>query len=348
MTPSPGTTAATAMISARNLTKDFRIPVRATGKRAALRALARPAYTTRRAVHELDLDVERGELLAFLGPNGAGKSTTIKMLTGVLTPTSGTLHVAGRVPHANRAANARTIGVVFGQRSQLWWDLPGRDSFDILRDMYGLARREYTRRLGECDELLGLSQFWNTPARHMSLGQRVRCDLAAALLHDPKVLFLDEPTIGMDVVVKEQVRGFLRQQVAERHRTVVLTTHDMLEVDRLAHRVALINHGRLVFDGPLDALRSRFGTGWRLRVTFEEPPGDVVLPGVRATSQGESTLTFTPDGTRTIRRQDVVRQLVARFRVLDITTADPETEDVIRAAYRIPGTDDRAPQRSES
>jgi ABC-2 type transport system ATP-binding protein len=175
----------------------------------------------------------------------------------------------------------------------------------------------------------------------------VRCDLAAALLHDPEVLFLDEPTIGMDVVVKEQVRDFLRLQVADRHRTVVLTTHDMVEVDILAHRVALINHGRLVFDGPLDTLRSRFGTGWRVRVTFEEPPGDVALPGVTATFQDARTLTFTPDGTRTVRRQDLVRQLVARFRVHDITTTNPETEDVIRAAYRAPDADSMCAPRSE-
>ena len=241
-------------IVAEGLTKAYRVPVREPGFRGALRGVIAPRYADKVAVDRIDLRVEQGELLALLGPNGAGKSTTIKMLCGILTPTSGTVTVNGVVPHANRIANARRIGVVFGQRSQLWRDLPARQSLEVLRDIYELSQADYTARIAEFDQILELSQFWDTRARQLSLGQRVRCDLAAALLHDPPVVFLDEPTIGMDVVVKEQVRAFLRDQVTRRGRTVLLTTHDMTEVSRLSERTVLIDHGRLMYDGPVRGL----------------------------------------------------------------------------------------------
>ena len=239
---------------AEGLTKAYRVPVREPGLLGGLRGVVAPRYAEKVAVDGIDLRVGQGELLALLGPNGAGKSTMIKMLCGILTPTSGTVTVSGLTPHADRIANARQIGAVFGQRSQLWRDLPARQSLEVLRDIYGLSERDYRQRVAEFDQILELSQFWDTRARQLSLGQRVRCDLAAALLHDPPVVFLDEPTIGMDVVVKEQVREFLRDQVRRRGRTVLLTTHDMTEVARLAERVALIDHGRLMFDGPVAGL----------------------------------------------------------------------------------------------
>jgi ABC-2 type transport system ATP-binding protein len=241
-------------IVAEGLTKKYRVPVREPGLAGGLRAVLAPRYTEKVAVDGIDMAVGRGEMLALLGPNGAGKSTTIKMLCGILTPTSGTIMVNGLVPHADRIANARHIGAVFGQRSQLWRDLPARQSLEVLRDIYGLSQAEYDQRIAEFDRILELGAFWNTRARQLSLGQRVRCDLAAALLHDPPVVFLDEPTIGMDVVVKEQVREFLRDQVTRRGRTVLLTTHDMTEISRLTERVVLIHHGRLMYDGPLGGL----------------------------------------------------------------------------------------------
>ncbi|MCG3041088.1 ATP-binding cassette domain-containing protein [Streptomyces sp. S1A] len=242
--PTAGPDTAAEGIVARNLTRTFRTAVRRPGFAGALRSLVDPLRVEKTAVRDVSFSVERGRLLALLGPNGAGKSTTIKMLTGILTPTSGEARVAGVVPYRERERNARNIGAVFGQRTQLWWDLPARESFAVLRDVYGVPQAEHRARLAEFDSLLELSEFWDTRVRHLSLGQRVRCDLAAALLHDPPVVFLDEPTIGMDVVVKEQVRGFLRHQVERRGRTVLLTTHDMTEVARLAERVVLINHGR--------------------------------------------------------------------------------------------------------
>ncbi|MFC5807322.1 ABC transporter ATP-binding protein [Streptomyces heilongjiangensis] len=258
------------MIEARGLSKVFHTTVRRPGLGGALRSLVSPERVAKVAVRDVDFRVGKGELLALLGPNGAGKSTTIKMLTGILTPTSGEALVAGVVPHRDRERNAHNIGAVFGQRTQLWWDLPARESFAILRDIYGVPEDRYRERIAEFDGLLELSEFWDTRVRHLSLGQRVRCDLAASLLHDPPVVFLDEPTIGMDVVVKEQVRRFLRHQVEERERTVLLTTHDMTEVARLAERVVLINHGRIVLDGPLQEIRRRFGGTWQIRATLAD------------------------------------------------------------------------------
>jgi ABC-2 type transport system ATP-binding protein len=246
-------------IVAEGLSKVYRATVREPGFRGALRALVAPRRVDKVAVDGIDLRVEQGELLALLGPNGAGKSTTIKMLCGILLPSAGRVTVNGLVPHVDRIANARRIGVVFGQRSQLWRELPARQSLEVLRDIYGLTGGQYRARIAEFDQILELSEFWEGRARQLSLGQRVRCDLAAALLHDPPVVFLDEPTIGMDVVVKEQVREFLRDQVARRGRTVLLTTHDMTEVGRLAERVALIDHGRLMYDGPVGGLREFAG-----------------------------------------------------------------------------------------
>lgn len=206
------------------------------------------------AVRDLSFRVEPGEFVGYLGPNGAGKSTTIKMLTGILTPTSGRIRVAGLDPSRRRTTLARRIGVVFGQRTTLWWDLPLRSSFTLIRHLYKVDQRVFTQRLAELGEVLELGPFLDTPVRQLSLGQRVRGDIAAALLHDPPVLVLDEPTIGLDVVSKAAVRDFLRGLNAERGTTVLLTTHDLGDIERLCRRVMLIDHGSLAFDGTLPAL----------------------------------------------------------------------------------------------
>jgi ABC-2 type transport system ATP-binding protein len=216
-------------------------------------------FTVRRrvvhAVRDLSFGIRAGEFVAFLGPNGAGKSTTIKMLTGILTPTSGRIRVAGLDPSRRRTALARRIGVVFGQRTTLWWDLPLRDSLELVRLLYKVDRKVFRARLDEMCDLLDLGGFLGTPVRQLSLGQRMRGDITAALLHDPAVLVLDEPTIGLDVVSKAEVRDFLRRLNAERGTTVLLTTHDLGDVERLCRRVLLIDHGRLAFDGTVDDLR---------------------------------------------------------------------------------------------
>ncbi|WP_458246279.1 ABC transporter ATP-binding protein [Streptomyces sp. MAI_2237] len=321
-------------IEVRGLSRAFRSTVRRPGFAGALRSLVDPERVTKHAVSDITFDVAPGELLALLGPNGAGKSTTIKILTGILTPTAGEARVAGVVPYQERERNARNIGAVFGQRTQLWWDLPVRESFAILRDIYEVPRAEHAARLREFDDLLELSAFWDTRVRHLSLGQRVRCDLAAALLHDPPVVFLDEPTIGMDVVVKEQVREFLRHQVEQRGRTVLLTTHDMTEVERLAERVVLVNHGRLVLDGTLDEIRRTYGSTWQVRVTLADAHTDVVPPpGIALLGRDGPRAVFGPDGPGAPTVHQALKAVIERYEVTDVAIDEADLEDVMRAAY---------------
>jgi ABC-2 type transport system ATP-binding protein len=325
-------------IEADGLSRTFLTTARRAGLGGTLRSLVDPLRVTKTAVEDVSFTVEAGQLLALLGPNGAGKSTTIKMLTGILVPTSGRARVAGVVPYQERERNARNIGAVFGQRTQLWWDLPVRESFAVLRDIYGVAEDEHRQRLREFDALLELSSFWDTRVRHLSLGQRVRCDLAAALLHDPPVVFLDEPTIGMDVVVKEQVRDFLRHQVEQRGRTVLLTTHDMTEVARLAERVVLINHGRIVLDGSLEEIKRRFGDSWQIRATLADPEAPVELPpGIVLLRRDGARLVFGPDAADreppTV--HEALKRIVERFEVTELAMEESDLEDVMRAAYLV-------------
>jgi viologen exporter family transport system ATP-binding protein len=325
-----------AAVSARGLTKVFRTPRRGTGVRGMMRSLVAPQWECTPAVDDVSFDVGDGELLALLGLNGAGKSTIIKMLAGIITPTSGTASVLGIVPYRERERAARSVGAVFGQRSQLWWDLPARESFAILRDIYGVASADYRSRLLEFDDLLDLSSFWDTRVRHLSLGQRVRCDLAAALLHDPPVVFLDEPTIGMDVVVKEEVRGFLRHQVRERNRAVLLTTHDMTEVSRLAERVVLIHRGRLAFDGSVREIRGKFGGSWRVRVAVTGTPASLAGPpprGLTLLNSDGVVAVFAPEGESAMTAQEAMRSILQRYDVSDIAVEEDDLEDAMRAVY---------------
>jgi ABC-2 type transport system ATP-binding protein len=321
-------------IVAESLTKVFHTVARRPGLRGALKDLVRPDRVPRVAVDQVSLRIHPGELLALLGPNGAGKSTMIKMLCGILTPTSGRVEVNGMVPHKDRIANARQIGAVFGQRSQLWRDLTARQSLEVLRDMYGLRAADYRDRIREFNRILEIEEFWDARARQLSLGQRVRCDLAAALLHDPPVVFLDEPTIGMDVVVKEQVREFLRDQVQRRGRTVLLTTHDMTEVAKLAERVALIDHGRVVYDGKTAGLRDLAGVTWEAHVTVESVPAVIDVPGMRLTRADGTRLSFAPADHGGLTPRHAVRRLIEYLPVTDIRVEEPDLEDVVRQAFR--------------
>ena len=247
------------IICTRDLRKTFRVARRRPGFVGGIRSLVNPLVHEVVAVDRVSLSVARGEMVACLGPNGAGKSTTIKMLTGILVPSGGVAEVFGLQPHRHRRAIAQRIGVVFGQRTQLWWDLPLRDSFNLLRSIYRIPTDRFARNLRAFSDLLDLDAFIDTPVRQLSLGQRMRGDLAAALLHDPEVLYLDEPTIGLDVVAKHRVRSFLRELNEERGVTVLLTTHDMADVERLCSRLLIIDHGQLLFDGGIDEMRGRVG-----------------------------------------------------------------------------------------
>src|SRR4051795_4896531 len=248
-----------ALIDVEDLRKTFRVAVRHGGRLGAFKTLLRREYRSIPAVDGVSFQLEAGEMVGYIGPNGAGKSTTIKMLTGILVPTSGHIVVDGRVPHQQRVEHVRRIGVVFGQRTQLWWDLPTIDSFELLRHIYRIPEARWRANLREFVELLDLGPFLETPVRQLSLGQRMRADLVAALLHEPAILFLDEPTIGLDVVAKERIRQFLADINRARGVTVLLTTHDLEDITRLCQRVVLIDHGHVIYDGGLEDLRTRFG-----------------------------------------------------------------------------------------
>src|SRR5919108_4494835 len=261
------------MIAVEDLRKHFWIRQHHHGLGGAIRNLVTRAGREVRAVDGISFRVAPGEMVGYIGPNGAGKSTTIKMLTGILVPSGGQVTVAGLVPWRQRRALARCIGAVFGQRTQLWWDLPLIESLTLLRHIYRVPAPRFDANLQVFRDLLDLDGFLDTPVRQLSLGQRMRGDLAAALLHDPEILYLDEPTIGLDVVAKQRIRDFLRRMNRERGVTLLLTTHDMADVEQLCSRLLIIDHGRLLYDGSLDAIRERFGTERTLVVDLAEDAG---------------------------------------------------------------------------
>ena len=243
------------MITVEHISKSFRVARRSGGMKEAVKALWKRQYDTVRALDDISFAIGDGEMVGYIGPNGAGKSSTIKVLSGILTPDSGRCEIDGRCPWKDRTRHVREIGVVFGQRSQLWWDVPVIDSFELLRDIYRVPQAEYRRNLDELVELLNLAQIVKTPTRQLSLGQRMRCEIAASLLHSPKILFLDEPTIGLDAVSKLAVRDFILRLNRERGTTVLLTTHDMQDIEALASRVLLIGRGKILLDGTLEDIR---------------------------------------------------------------------------------------------
>jgi ABC-2 type transport system ATP-binding protein len=308
------------VIEVRDLRKEFTVRVRKTRLRREKKIVA--------AVDGVDLTVRRGEMLGYLGPNGAGKSTTLKMLTGVLMPSGGHVSVCGLTPVAQRIKLARRIGVVFGQRSQLWWDLPLRDSFDLLRHIYRVPADEHAAMLKQCRDLLDLGPLLDIPVRQLSLGQRMRSELTASLLHRPEILFLDEPTIGLDVVSKQAVRGFLTELGQRGDTTIVLTTHDLADIEKLCERIVVIDHGKVVHDGSIQALHQRYGSRRRVIADFDEPfTGHIDLPGIELESSS---------GTRLIFAVDEVGPLVAALAggsLRDITIAEPAIEDVISRLY---------------
>jgi ABC-2 type transport system ATP-binding protein len=283
------------------------------------------------AVHDLTFAVGAGEMVGYIGPNGAGKSTTIKMLTGILVPTAGRVRVAGMDPSRDRVELARRIGVVFGQRSTLWWDLPLRDSYDLLQKMYRIEPARYRENLARFVELLDLGDQLDTPVRQLSLGQRMRGDITAALLHDPEVLYLDEPTIGLDVVSKGRLREFLRALNAERGTTLLLTTHDLQDIEALCDRVIVIDHGTSVYDGSLSGLHAQGGSTRTLVVDLvdEAPPVEVPGATVRRVEGPRQWLSFPADASAA----PIVAAVAAAYDVADLSIQEPDIEDVIRELY---------------
>jgi ABC-2 type transport system ATP-binding protein len=312
-----------ALIEARDLERTFAVR-RRTGRFSRER-------TEVRAVRDLTFSVDAGEMVGYIGPNGAGKSTTIKMLTGILVPTGGHLRVAGLDPSRRRTDLARRIGVVFGQRTTLWWDLPLRDSFELLQKMYRIPPARYRRNLDEFVELLSLGDLLDTPVRQLSLGQRMRGDIAAALLHDPDILYLDEPTIGLDVVSKGRLREFLRTLNDERGTTLLLTTHDLQDIEALCRRVIVIDHGTLVFDGALADLHRHGGSTRTLVVDLVDEAPPISVPGAttRRVDGPRQWLSFPSDASAA----PLVAAVAASYDVADLSIQEPDIEDVIRELY---------------
>ena len=312
-----------ALIQVEDLTRTFTVR----------RRIGRVRRTSEevRAVDGISFDIDRGEMVGYIGPNGAGKSTTIKMLTGILVPSSGRLSVAGVDPSRSRMELTRRIGVVFGQRTTLWWDLPLRDSFDVLRRIYRTDPARHRANLAEFIELLELGALLDTPVRQLSLGQRMRGDIAAALLHDPEILYLDEPTIGLDVVSKGRLRSFLRRINQERDVTLLLTTHDLQDIEQLCSRVMVIDHGALVYDGSLPGLHDQ-GTSVRtLIVDLVDEAGPIEVAGatVRKVEGPRQWLSFPADASAA----PIVAAVAAAYDVADLSLQEPAIEDVIHTLY---------------
>lgn len=319
------------MISVKNISKVFYINKRQEGMLGAIRSMFHREYIQKVAVQDISFSIAPGEMVGYIGPNGAGKSTTIKMLTGILVPSSGEIRVNGIVPYRERQKNARQIGVVFGQRTQLWWDLPTIDSFELLRQVYQIPEQNYRKNMETFTEILGLEDFLYTPVRQLSLGQRMRADIAASLLHDPAILFLDEPTIGLDVVAKDRMRKFIREINKERGVTVILTTHDMSDIEKLCKRMILIDKGKIMYDGELAKIKELFGADRILTIDFE---GDVPFQekGVQLI-RAEGNRKWLRFNREEISTAQLLAEIGKKYEIKDLIVQEPEIDYIIRKIY---------------
>lgn len=320
------------MIHVAELQKHFQINKHRQGLWGAFRSLGSRGYTTVRAVDGITFTVNAGEVVGYLGPNGAGKSTTIKMLTGLLVPTGGELQVNGFVPWQEREQYVAKIGAVFGQRTTLWWDLPVIESLELLQHIYRVPVDRFQQNLNEFRQLLELDAFLTSPVRSLSLGQRMRADLCAAMLHDPVLLFLDEPTIGLDVVAKERIRQFIAHINDERGTTVLLTTHDLSDVEKLCKRVMIIDHGRLLYDGNLATLQDRFGGKRELMVDLAEHYDEVGVEGAAVVARHDLRVTYQFERNE-LSASELIGRLSTRYRIQDLSVREPEIEATIRRIY---------------
>ncbi|WP_261134510.1 ATP-binding cassette domain-containing protein [Bacillus sp. Marseille-Q3570] len=328
-----------SMIHVENLTKEFKSYSSRSGLKGAFRDLLTRNYKIHRAVDSISLDVKPGEMIGYIGENGAGKSTTIKMLTGILTPTSGEVLINGMNPHKEREKFVKTIGVVFGQRSQLWWDIAVQESFRLLKKVYNVSDEDYRNHMGMVIDALDIGPLLDKPVRKLSLGQRMRCELAAALIHNPPLLFLDEPTIGLDVLVKLKIREFLKEMNKQYNTTVMLTTHDLSDIEALCERVVMLDEGKIIYDGALNQLKTSWGEGKQIQFHFKTPKTRDEL--IESTGQqlvvwepGENENSWTANVTND---EDIISQVigdvVANHQILDLKILETSTEEIIRNIY---------------
>jgi len=322
----------TEIIQVCELTKTFRVLERQTGWSGAIRSFFHPRHKLVAAVKNVSFGLKPGELVGYLGPNGAGKSTTLKVLTGLLVPTSGQVLVDGQIPWKNRTTYVSKIGAVFGNRSTLWWDLPVMDSLEVLQAMYHVPTHRFKENLKRFNQLLELDEFINTPVRSLSLGQKMRADLCAALLHEPKLVFLDEPTIGLDVVAKQRIREFIRYINREQGTTILLTTHDLSDVEKLCERVMILDHGQLLYDGYLEELTNRFEGERKLNVLFSEEYADIQVEGAQLL-QRDGRRAIYAFNWRILSSSELIRRILSEYKVDDLEVRRPDLEQTIRRIY---------------
>lgn len=325
------------LIDVRELSKDFRTFKRREGVWGSIQNLFVRDYATVKAVDRVSFTVERGEMVGYIGPNGAGKSTSIKMLTGILMPSSGEARVNGFLPYKQRRQYVKSIGVVFGQRTQLWWDIAVVESFKLLRRIYEVSEADFRERMGKFNEILSIQDYLFTPVRKLSLGERMRCDLAAALLHNPPLLFLDEPTIGLDVVAKDQIRKFLRAINREFHTTVLLTTHDLDDIEELCRRIMIIDHGKLLYDGPLDLLKQKLLKTKQIKFAVKDSAqlasvNSFARDGLELEQVDQLTYRIRFDRTK-LATADLIRQILNTVEVRDLLIEDEPIEEVVKRIY---------------
>lgn len=330
------------MIYVSNLRKEFKKVNKEPGLAGSFKALFKPNYEIVTAVDDISFEVPKGEILGFIGPNGAGKSTVIKMLTGILTPTSGECVINNQNPNKNRKKYVKEIGVVFGQRTQLWWDLPLRETYGVLKEIYEVEESEYKKRMAFLNEVLELDDFITSPVRTLSLGQRMRADIAAAMLHNPKVLFLDEPTIGLDVVVKDNIRKAIEKINAEDQTTVILTTHDLADIELLSKRIVMIDKGKNVFDGKIADLKAKYGQMRELVFVLEKPNDLKKLDYKGHFKMHDDDLIIKNDGisvnvrfnSSVVPVADLLSYTLSEISVKDISVKDADIEEIIRRLYK--------------
>ncbi len=324
------------MIKLKNISKTFKVAKRKAGFSEALKALVKKDYTYVHALNDISFTVNDGEMVGYIGPNGAGKSSTIKVMSGVLTPDSGSCIINGKIPHKDRVAHVKDIGVVFGQRSQLWWDVPVIDSFELLKDIYKVEQNAYVKMRNELTELLDLSEILKTPTRQLSLGQRMRCEIAASLLHNPKILFLDEPTIGLDAVSKIAVRDFIKRINKEHNTTVILTTHDMQDIEALTERILLIGKGNILLDGTLNELKKRNFSTKTLIIDFDatgEKNDFSEINGIVTKKSLEGHMEIVVD-TDLLPVSEAISIITSKLSVTDISVNATTAEEMVVSLYK--------------
>ncbi len=330
------------MIEVKNVSKEFKKIIKEPGLKGSVKSLFHKKQEIVKAVDDISFTVEKGEILGFIGPNGAGKSTAIKMLTGILTPTSGEIMINGQIPYKNRKKYVKEIGVVFGQRTQLWWDLPLSETFTVLKEIYQIEDKAFKNRMDFLNQVLDLEPFIKSPVRTLSLGQRMRADIAASMIHNPKVLFLDEPTIGLDVVVKDNIRKAITEINQNEKTTIILTTHDISDIELLCKRIVMIDKGKKVYDGALDKMKEKYGKMREIHINLKSTEDmnklafaekfDLLEDDLEVKLEGKkATVKFNSSKAQV---SDMLSYILATITVKDIAVSEADIEEIIRRLYK--------------